>query len=85
MKVGVVGAAIGLAGALVLCELRHDVTLFDVDPSRHAGCAGRAAFFGPDAAASLRAATGCRWTVTDRGRRAGGMRRVLIAVPTPRD
>jgi len=57
MKVGVMGAGrVGLASALVLCELGHDVTLFDVDKARLARLrAGELPFFEPDAAESLQA------------------------------
>jgi UDPglucose 6-dehydrogenase len=86
MKVGVMGAGrVGLTSALVLCELGHDVTLFDVDPSRVAQLrAGELPFFEPDAAASLQAARRShRWTVTDRADALAECDSVLIAVPTP--
>ncbi len=86
MKVGVVGAGrVGLASALVLCELGHDVTLFDVDPSRVARLrAGELPFFEPDAATSLQVATRSRrWIVTDRADALAECDSVLIAVPTP--
>jgi UDPglucose 6-dehydrogenase len=86
MKVGVMGAGrVGLASALVLCELGHDITLFDVDPSRVAQLrAGELPFLEPDAAASLQAATRSRrWTVTDRADALAECGSVLIAVPTP--
>ncbi|MCC6848765.1 MAG: nucleotide sugar dehydrogenase [Deltaproteobacteria bacterium] len=86
MKVGVMGAGrVGLASALVLCELGHDVTVFDVDPSRVRMLRAAAPpFFEPDAAASLQEATRSRrWTVTDRADALARCRSVLIAVPTP--
>ena len=75
----------GLASALVSCELGHDVTLFDVDPSRVALLrAGEMPFFEPDAPAALQAATRSgRWTVTDQAGALAGCDAVLVAVPTP--
>ncbi len=86
MNVGVMGAGrVGLASALVLCELGHDVTLFDVDPSRVAQLrAGEMPFFEPDTAAALHVATRSgRWTVTDRADTLADCDAVLIGVPTP--
>ena len=86
MRVGVMGAGrAGLASALVSCELGHDVTLFDVDPSRVALLrAGEMPFFEPDAAAALQAATRSgRWAVTDQADALAGCDAVLVAVPTP--
>lgn len=76
---------VGLASALVLCERQHDVTLFDVDPSRVEQLRARAMpFFEPDAAAALQAAARSgRWTVTDRADALAPCDAVLIAVPTP--
>jgi nucleotide sugar dehydrogenase len=86
MKVGVMGAGrVGLASGLVLSELGHEVTLFDVDPSRVAQLrGGEVPFFEPDAEAALHVATrSARWTVTDRADALADCDAVLIAVPTP--
>ena len=86
MNVGVMGAGrVGFASALVLCELGHHVTLFDVDPSRVAQLlAGEVPFFEPGIEAALQAALGSdRWTVTDRADALADRDAVLIAVPTP--
>ncbi len=86
MNVGVMGAGrVGLASGLVLCELGHDVTLFDVDRARVVQLrSGEVPFFEPDAAAALHAATRSgRWTVTDRADALTDCDAVLIAIPTP--
>jgi nucleotide sugar dehydrogenase len=86
MKVGVMGAGrVGLASALVLAELGHDGTLFDVDPARVAALgAGELPFFEPDVAAALQAALRSgRWTVTGRAEALADCETVLVAVPTP--
>jgi UDPglucose 6-dehydrogenase/GDP-mannose 6-dehydrogenase len=86
MKVAVIGAGrVGLVSGLVLFELGHELTLFDVDRSRVAGLqTGEMPFFEPDAAAVLRTATTSgRWTVTDRADEIAPCEAVLITVPTP--
>lgn len=86
MKIGMMGAGrVGCATALVLCELGHDLTLFDVDRSRVAQLvAGEIPFFEPGIEASLQAAMASgRWTVTDRAEALTACDALMIAVPTP--
>ncbi len=86
MKVAVIGAGrVGLVSGLVLFELGHELTLFDVDRYRVARLqVGEMPFFEPDAAAALRVATQSgRWAVTDQADRIADCDVVLIAVPTP--
>jgi nucleotide sugar dehydrogenase len=86
MKVGVMGAGrVGLASALVLSELGHHVTLFDVDGARVGQLrAGEVPFFEPEIAKALEAAgRSGRWIVTDRPEELAECETVLIAVPTP--
>lgn len=86
MKIGMMGAGrVGCASALVLCELGHDLTLFDVDRSRVAQLvAGGVPFFEPGIEAALRAARASgRWTVTDRADALAACDALMVAVPTP--
>lgn len=86
MIVGMMGAGrVGLASALVLNELGHDVTLFDVDPGRVATLsAGEIPFLEPGIAEALHAAARSgRWRVTDQPDALADCDVVLIAVPTP--
>lgn len=86
MKIGVMGAGrVGCASALVLCELGHDLVLFDVDRARVAELAsGGIPFFEPGIEAALRVATtGGRWTVTERAEALADCDALMIAVPTP--
>ncbi len=86
MKVAVVGAGrVGIVSGLVLFELGHELTLFDVDRSRVAQLrAGEMPFFEPEAATVLRSATESgRWTAADRPDAIADCEALLIAVPTP--
>jgi len=86
MKVAVVGAGrVGIVTGLVLFELGHELTLFDVDRDRVEQLrAGVMPFFEPDADAVLRKATRSgRWTATDDPDAIARCEAVLIAVPTP--
>lgn len=86
MKIGMMGAGrVGCASALVLCELGHDLMLFDVDPSRVAQLvAGAVPFFEPGIEAALEAARASgRWHVTDRAEALAECDALMIAVPTP--
>lgn len=86
MKIGMMGAGrVGCASALVLCELGHDLVLFDVDPSRVAQLvAGGIPFFEAGIEAAIQAATSSgRWTVTDHAEALGECDALMIAVPTP--
>jgi UDPglucose 6-dehydrogenase len=86
MRVGMMGAGrVGCASALVLCELGHDLMLFDVDQARVAQLvAGEVPFFEPGIEAALQAAIASgRWTVTDRAAALAECDALMIAVPTP--
>lgn len=86
MRIGMMGAGrVGCASALVLSELGHDLTLFDVDPARVAQLrAGEVPFFEAGIEAALRAAGASgRWTVTDRAEDLAACDALMIAVPTP--
>jgi UDPglucose 6-dehydrogenase/GDP-mannose 6-dehydrogenase len=86
MKIGMMGAGrVGCASALLLCELGHDLTLYDVDRTRVAQLvAGDVPFFEAGIEAALQAATASgRWAVTDRAGALAACDALMIAVPTP--
>ncbi len=86
MRVGIVGAGrVGVLTGLVLFEIGHEVTLFDIERSRVTALAeGAMPFFEPDAADLLDAAQRSeRWAATGVPDALADCEVVLIAVPTP--